>query len=552
MNRVTTILLLILVISNGLFAQTDSTSNQGEIVSGEVIIEKNKEITLPKADKFYQHGKLKTFDSEPIKVDLTSFEPNLQWPPYKSNVPFEKVNTEYPQDEYPNYVRLGYGNYGSPLAEVGIFETVGSFDLKNKLFYESFSKGPVNEKNSANGFGMLDLSGTYSTENLEITPYIGYSHRSYRFYGNTNRSGSGFTSEELPMVSWSNFSIGTHLAGKTETIKYSFKPEFNSTSQKPEDVDPLNKENVIGATGSFDFIIDDQFSTGFNLEGYSSNYEGGLSYDRSLLLANPWLEYKNENFLIKAGIQIASGKTDQEDKSGIYPDLRGELFLDNSWKVIAHVSGGIDWRDVNQLLSENEFLDDSLQILNQINKISFGGGLKGNLLSNLVLDVDLTFSDIENLPFYVPSSTDSSRYTITFDSESIQRLRLKSQLTYSPTNASLYGASLEINSYSTSLDRPWHLPTFIFKAYTSHNIKQKVIISGSLLTMGGIRAPTSDNFGIEELKAFLDIGFKANYLINDRASIFIDTQNLLNNEYERYLGYPVRGATFKIGGQYRF
>ena len=122
-----------------------------------------------------------------------------------------------------------------------------------------------------------------------------------------------------------------------------------------------------------------------------------------------------------------------------------------------------------------------------------------------------------------------------------------------PTATSTYGASLELNGYSVeSLDKPWHQPTFIFKAYTSHNIKEKLILSAYLTSIGGIRAPAQVDFGYVKLPAFTDVGIGAKYLITQRASAFIDVNNLLNNEYERYLGYPIRGLAFKIGGQYRF
>ena len=120
------IIILVSIVSVSLHAQSDSTVNrQGEVASGEIVIEKDKQITLPKADKVMQRAQLKSFASDPLDLNLTSFEPTLEWPPYKSAVPFEKVSREYPTSEYPNYVKLGYGNYGSPLAEVGVLSELG-------------------------------------------------------------------------------------------------------------------------------------------------------------------------------------------------------------------------------------------------------------------------------------------------------------------------------------------------------------------------------------------------------------------------------------------
>jgi len=536
------------------FAQTDTTSNaQGEVLSGEIVIEKNKQIILPTANRIFQKGTLKEYDAQPLNIKLFSPEPKLEWPPSKSIVPYQKVQSEYPIVEYPNYVRLGYGNYNSPLAEVGVFEQLGAFDIDSKVFYERFATGPVNGSNSGNALGSIDLSGTYKTDQFSVTPYLDFSQNTYRFYGNSDRTNPGFSTESLLKVRWSNFNFGTHVSGNTGNIRYSLTPSLQNSSQKPSGQDPANKESLFIAKGSFDYKIDEKISSGFEIEGYTGSYEGGISYDRSLFQAKPWLRYKAERFTLDAGFKLASGKSSGQSETGFYPSIEGVFGLDQDWKLFGYAKGGVAFMDLQTVLLENEFMDDSLQILNQENRLILGGGLSGSLLNNLNLEIDLSFADISNLPFYLPSASDSSRFALAYDTESVQRFRLNSVLTYAPTNTSLYGAELTFDSYSVAnFDRPWHLPAYTLKVFTSHNIKQKVVFSGSLLAIGGIRAPTTIDFGIENLKTIFDLSFKADYAINERASIFLDTQNLLNQEYERYIGYPVRGATFKIGGQYRF
>lgn len=548
------LIFLVSIASVSLLAQSDSTANaQGEVASGEVIIEKDKQITLPKADKMMQRAQLKSFASDPLNLKLASFEPSLEWPPYKSAVPFERVSREYPTSEYPNYVKLGYGNYGSPLAEVGIFERLGSFDLSNKLFFESYANGPVNGSNSGNAAGLVDLAGTYKSEKVAFTPFLTFSKSTYRFYGNTDRTNPIVSPEELQKVRWSDFKLGVKVSGEASNISYSVSPEFGTTSQKPADRDALNQETLFGLDGVFDYRIDEKISTGFAIESHVGNYDGGISYNRSLFQANPWLRYKSKSYQLNAGFAIASGESGEVSSTGFYPDLRGDLFFHQEWTLSAYVNGGVDWQSLSSVLGENEFLDDSLLLLNTENKLTVGGALKGTLLKNLTVEIDLAFSSLGDLPFFVPASGDSSRYTLTYDSETVQRFQLKSKVSYAPTNTAIYGASFTFNSYAVEeLDRPWHLPTFEFEAYASHNIQQKIILSANLLAMGGLRAPTTVDFGIENLDTIVDMSLNVDYLLNERASIFINTRNLFNQEYERYLGYPVRGVSFKIGGQYRF
>ncbi len=546
------LIISLFVMARFSLAQNDSTQTQGEVVSGEIVIEKDKKITLPKADKIFLRSSPQAFENKPLRLVFNVKEPDFEWPDYKTDVPFQLVEEPYQLADYQNYLKLGYGNYNSPLLEAGLFQKLGQLDTQAKLFYESFASGPVNEENSGNALGSIDFKAEYTKNSFIITPAISFQNTRYRFYGNTNRVNTGFDSSNDLEVSANTLITSVDLEGKKNDFSYRFSPQVSLASQKLDAGGDLNKESVFGADGGFSFKIDDTFSTGLSLEGRSGSYDGGLSYDRSLININPWVTYKRENLSIRAGFTISSGKVEDESDTGFYPDLGFDYDISNEWTVFGFVNGGVRWNGLTNMLSQNEFLGDSLIIVNPENTFVIGGGIKGSPVKHLFVEASLTRSSVDGLPFFV-SSTDSSRYTIIYDSDVVDVVSLKSSLTYMPTAVSTYGASIEINGYSLeSLDRPWHQPAYIFKAYTSHNIKEKLIVSAFLTSIGGIRGPADVDFGFVKLPAFTDLGFGAKYLISRRASAFIDINNLLNNEYERYLGYPIRGLAFKIGGQYRF
>ncbi|MEQ9468014.1 MAG: TonB-dependent receptor [Ekhidna sp.] len=542
---------LISFLCFGAHAQSDSTKT-GQVVSGEVVIEKDKKITLPQADKIFLKSEPKSFQNDPINVQFNVQEPSFEWPDYKSDVPYQFVQDPYPIEEYQNYVKLGYGNYGSPLLEAGLFKTFGGFSTNTKLFYESFKSGPVNDENSGNRLGGVDLGGSYTTGSIVIKPSISFQHRQYNFYGNADRQNTGYDTV-VEEVLYDQFNLGVSLSGQSEEVSYEIRPSFGLSNQRIDGGTDLNKESVFNTTGNFSYKIDEAFTTGFELEGNVSSYDGGLSYDRSLLNVNPWVTHYRENLSITAGFMISSGKVGSGSKTGFYPNISAEYDLSDKWTVFGLFSGGQSWNGLSQLLDENEFLDDSLAITHTEYTTKFGGGIKGSPIKNMLFEASITNSSTKGLPFYTPSVSDSSRYILSYDTENVNILTLESGISYMPTTTSTYGAKLQINGYSVeSLDRPWHRPSFVFEAYTSHNIQEKLIVSAHLTTIGGIRAPANVDFGYVKLPAFTDIGIGAKYLITQRASAFIDVNNLLNNEYERYLGYPIRGLAFKIGGQYRF
>ena len=213
-----------------LHAQEDTTST-GEIVDAEIIIEKEKEIRFPVADKRTTFDYSQRFDQEPLILQHERIEPDFKWPDYKSDVPFEDYPVQERKLPYQNYLKAGYGNFGSPLLETGIFQRVGDFHLDLYSFYERYALGPVAEENSASSQGIIDLSATYETGSFNITPEVYFGSLGYNYYGNTNRIFSGFSSDSPVEASFRRFDFGVKLAGQTNTIRYSLKPVLKMTNQ---------------------------------------------------------------------------------------------------------------------------------------------------------------------------------------------------------------------------------------------------------------------------------------------------------------------------------
>ena len=535
------------------YAQSDSTNAEGEIISGEVVIEKDNKIILPQAEKIFVRSTPKDLGGKAVNVSFLDNEPAFEWPNYKSDVPFQLIDQTYPEEPYQNYVRAGFGNYSSPLIELGLFRQFGDFESQAKVFYESFNGGPVNGGNSSSAQGGVSLAGKYQRESLTIKPSLGFKNSQYSFYGNADRVNSGYDASNPDDVSLNQFDFDIAFEGGKEDVHYSIVPRVNVINQKLKDSQGLNKESGFELLGALDYKIDNAFTTGIALDANTASYDGGIQVERSLINIQPWVNYKKDQLSLTAGFVVSSGKVASESKTGFYPKAKVSYDFTDKWSVYGLVSGGLVWNGLNGLITENQFLDDSLAIVHSENTLQFGGGIKGSPVKNLLLDANLTYSSVEGLPFFVASVSDSSRYTLAYDAESVGVVTLKSSLSYMPTAVSTYGVSLEINGYSVeTLDRPWHKPAYIFKAFTSHNIQEKMIVSAYLTSMGGIRGPANVDFGYVRLASFTDLGVSAKYLITKRASAFIQVNNLLNSEYERYLGYPTRGIAFKLGGQYRF
>ena len=146
------IIFLILGFRN-VFAQDNDIVLEGEVEDAEIIIEKDRQIQLKKEVKLYEFIKWQP-EREEFEIEKKEFEtfnyelalePIAFTPPLAINKKNEAV--------YNQYAKFGFGNYGSPIADVsltvpGTTNTIAGLNYKHL----SFAKGQVDGENSASSF----------------------------------------------------------------------------------------------------------------------------------------------------------------------------------------------------------------------------------------------------------------------------------------------------------------------------------------------------------------------------------------------------------------
>lgn len=74
--------------------------------------------------------------------------------------------------------------------------------------------------------------------------------------------------------------------------------------------------------------------------------------------------------------------------------------------------------------------------------------------------------------------------------------------------------------------------------------KDQVAFEGSFLPEDLIRTVTLDSF--------FDINAHVGYHINEQFSFFAKVNNIANQQYQKWVNYPVQGAQFLAGVTYKF
>jgi hypothetical protein len=143
---------------------TAQTSVRGGLQDQVFVIQKDREIRLPK--------QIRSFEKMPALHQPKALG-SLTFPvlPFFLAVPASEIQTESAKKEwkapkldlFPGWVRLGYGNFLSPLVEGRYLSTQSSeWQYATKFYHQSFGKGPVRWMDEESKESHTELAGDVS------------------------------------------------------------------------------------------------------------------------------------------------------------------------------------------------------------------------------------------------------------------------------------------------------------------------------------------------------------------------------------------------------
>jgi outer membrane cobalamin receptor len=104
----------------------------------------------------------------------------------------------------------------------------------------------------------------------------------------------------------------------------------------------------------------------------------------------------------------------------------------------------------------------------------------------------------------------------------------------------------------TDFSSPWHRPEWEISLHNKFQPDNKWLIHVNANVMGGIPVINLESDKTDTLGAIADLQAKVDYSISDRLSVFAVGNNLLNQSYQRFWNYPVRGIQGIGGVSFKF
>ena len=295
----------------------------------------------------------------------------------------------------------------------------------------------------------------------------------------------------------------------------------------------------------------------------------GNRNDLYLFKVNPFFEMGGEFYKLRLGVRLDGvNRIKHEDKFfAVRPDISGSLYvLNKKLEFYAGLNGGRSLTTYSNVIAENPFVWNQLELLAPNVKLGFEAGVRTNIAEIVDLHLGVRYRHTENDPLYqqrpvvlfMPITPETqiplwNSYELVYDTTRLVtvmadvRVKLRNSLT-----ADL---GFAYNSCKTTTEEyAWYRPTTEGKLKLTYDFNDKLAFNMAFLYQGGRYAKvfTADGYKSEKMKDIFDLSIGADYKINDQITAFALIDNVACQKYQMYYNYPVTGIQLFAGVKLKF
>ncbi|MEZ0452638.1 hypothetical protein ACR78Z_20995 [Sphingobacterium thalpophilum] len=490
----------------------------------------------------------------------------------------QEIPFAQPFEQSSNYVKFGIGNYNSILGEAYL----ASEQFENTRF-GLFAKH-LSQKGNIEGqkFSTQDVGifGRRVLDAVTVKGTIGYNRYGTNFYGQTfDQTGQTLLNTAPDKQTFTDIYLNGELSSNADpkneqAMSYSAKVDgylFKDAYQA--------KENSIALSGYLNKRMS-AFNVGANVSvnmNNVTNENDTANVKNNLLLLNPYIRFKGDNYNVTLGANLTSEFGD-ESRFNVFPSVEADFSLAPEYiSLFAGVNGNVRQASFRNFAKENPYLAPNVRIANSIEKLHVYGGLKGNAGATFGYKVKVFYKQIEGLPLFKNSAFGGSQegyipwaFDVVYDGmiNKAKHMGLEGEINVRLSQLVNLGGKVYIDDYNLSdEEEAWGLPKFRLQANARFNISDKFFVDAELSSQGNTYAyvydyaadgsRVLDNNGNAvgrkaTIASFADLSAGAEYRIKKQFGVFVKANNIFGKEYERYMYYPRLGFNVIGGLNYSF
>ncbi len=513
-----------------------------------------------------------TLKKENIKYTIFSFPVASTFAPAKGKA--AGVDKSPQEKIFSNYLTLAAGNYGTVNAELFVTESVSNTDYFGGMLRHSSSQGGIDGVVLDDKFMNTTLDLTYGsrTNTMNWNADLGYQHQIYNWYGFYPGTISPETLATIDeQQTYHTLYVGGRLGLKNvlkeSSVKFArFWDAFGSA------------ENRFVAKPSLEFdIVEQKIKADFVLDYISGSFDknivgnAGIKYGFTNVGFQPSIKIQKDDLTVNAGVGFfySAAQEQGESKFFIYPQVTGSYRVVGDLMIFyAGIEGGLKQNSYREFAQENFFVSPTLIVAPTDQKYDVYVGLKGKLANSVSYNIRGSYLNEDNRALFKSNGYEElvgfegyqygNSFKVVYDK--LKTVSFFGELKADFSKNVTFGINGTFSSYSTDVENEaWNLPALKIGTSLEVNITQKWYAGANLFFVGERKdfahfaSLTQPTFDTEvTLDSFFDLNAHVGYKHSERLTFFLRGNNLANQDYQRWLHYPVQGLQVLAGANYKF
>ena len=592
-----TLLIALTVAAGSLMAQEDNNTLEEQTV----VIYNEYSPVLKDASRI---------QSLPVIADTVKVEPKFEYSVtptmYRtsftpSKIPAATVKGEALKPLNTGLVKVGYGNYISPFAELYINSkrqknySIGiaaqhhsSFGKIRNYLNQKIYSGYDDSRIEAFGkklFAKSVLSGKIYFSSNGIN-YYGYDPK---VYGNTdtinwdtfdyvdtrdevekqrfNRVGANMAYEsQLTGKKHWNYKLGLgYQYFFTKTKDYQHKIDVIANIGRSVknisyglDLGYLFNANKMAAYPNPNIVVG---TIGFGVPAKMS------SLNEMYLNAKPYFRFENEKWQIRAGANLCFDLINSQNEFYIYPDVYAQLNVSNTILPYISYGGHLQTNNLEFISTVNPFINSYEGYHNTSYQHEANLGVKANISSKIYLHINANYSHIDYMAFFVNDTTLPLQNKFKMEYMDVDRVGAYAELSMRDLTPGLdimlkahyyyyikLGDSRVLNAPKIADARPWQRPDLDISLRASYRLTNKISfgVEGYFLNRCFAKEYVEGVPYAKKMKAVIDVNLFGEYKFDDNFSAFLYLNNIACQRYYIWNNYRAQGFNALVGLTYIF
>ena len=475
---------------------------------------------------------------------------------------------------YDNYASLGVGTYTTILGEVYLNHALSNTENVGGYFSHHSSAGGIEGLLLDDDFTKTSLNAHYSQKLKDLSWKIdaGFDFQTYNWYGLPQMYFDQTVADMIdPGHSFNSFNIGGKLKFDDAIIK------DGSIRFRRFGDNQNSGENRFIAKTSFDIPIQDEaINTEFSVDYLSGSFGKDFSGSEEIKYGNvtfglsPSYQLIQDDLTVDLGIKLMYFNNTElgKNKFFIYPNVEASYRLvDEILIAYGGIKGDLIQNSYYGFATKNPFVSPTLNVAPTDQTYKGFLGLKGKLSNNVSYNIKGNYYAEQGKALYKANeaqtfATEDYQYGNSFGIvyDDVNTFSVAGELNIDVNRNFTLGIKGEYFSYNTDKHaEAWNLPDITGSVFLDFQISEQWYAGASAYYVGE-RKDQSTIVGalIFEppttitLESYFDANAHVGYKVNDQLSVFAKANNIANQNYQRWLNFPVQGIQFLAGATYQF